>query len=206
MNNISDNELIIMALEENEDAKNKLFEKYRYIINILVKKYQNVSYYLDIDQKDLYSEGLYGFSDALANYDQDKEASLATFITICVERRIRSQLIKAGRLKNKINTEAYSLDMIYDAELGYSLKDIIRDDKNLEPLESIASEESYQELITILKKDLSDFEYQVFSFLAKGFNYNEIALFLNKKPKQIDNTIQRIKVKLKKVLESRKNT
>ena len=38
MDNISDNELFIMALEENEDAKNELFKRYQYIINYVLKE------------------------------------------------------------------------------------------------------------------------------------------------------------------------
>lgn len=204
MNNISDNELFILALEENEEAKNALFEKYKYIIDIIIKKYKKVAYKSGIEFKDLYCEGLLGFSDALARYNQDKPASIATFITLCVERRIRGQLLKAGRIKNKINIEAFSLDYAY-VEDGLPLLDIISDNEKFEPLSNITTEESYSELLEAIKKELSEFEYSVFSFMANGFDYIQIATILDKKPKQVDNTIQRIKPKLKKILENRKN-
>lgn len=204
-NKVTDEELFMMALEENEDAKNELFERYKYIIDILMKKYHNVIYQLGIDNKDIYSECLYGFSDALVRYNQDKPASIATFVTICVERRIINQLVKANRHKNKINTEALSMDYVYD-DGGTSLKDMLSDNNVNDPLMNITKEESYQELVNDAKNELSEFEYSVFAFMIKGFDYIEIAKELNKTPKQIDNTMQRIKFKTKKIIENRKNT
>lgn len=203
MNNISDNELFSMALEENEDAKNELYERYKYIIDILISKYSKIAYQLGIESKELYSEGLYGFSDALANYNQDKPASIATFITLCVERRICKAIGKAQRVKNKINVEAFSLDYVYE-QFGTPLMELISDDYKFEPLNNITKEESYQELLNQIKKELSEFEYSVFTFLANGFDYTQIANILDKSPKQIDNTMQRLKVKLKKILENKK--
>lgn len=200
MNNISDDELFVLALEENEDAKNILFKRYEYIIDIIMKKYQKVIYKLGIEKKDLYSEALYAFSDALVCYNQNKSASIPTFITLCIERRVYSYLLKAGRKKNKIILEAYSLDHVYD-KLGMSLLELISD--NNDPLNNLTIDESYHELIIKIKEELSDFEYTVFSFLANNFDYIEIANFLNKSPKQIDNSIQRIKHKLKNILDQR---
>lgn len=204
MNNISDNELFLLALEENEEAKNALYEKYKYIIDIIITKYSKIAYQVGIERKDLYSEGLLGFSDALVCYNQDKPASIATFITLCVERRILRQVRKAGREKNKVNIEAFSLDYIYE-KFGIPLIEVISDDNKYDPLSNITLEESYQELLKNIKEELSDFEYSVFSLMANGFDYNQIADILDKSPKQVDNTIQRLKVKVKKILENRKN-
>ncbi|MDE6284539.1 MAG: hypothetical protein K2M17_02240 [Bacilli bacterium] len=205
MDNISDDELFLLASEENEEAKNILFNKYKYIIDILMKKYGKVAYQLGIEQKDLYAEGLYGFSDALVCYSQDKPASIGTFITLCVERRIKSQLLRAGRIKNKINLEAYSLDYIYE-HFGVPLSEVIQDENECDPLHTIASSESYHELLDIIHEALSDFEYTVFSFIVNDFDYVQIATMLDKSPKQIDNTMQRMKLKVKKILNDRQIT
>lgn len=202
MKNISDEELFMLALEENEDAKNCLFKRYSYIIDIVIKKYSKVANMLRIDMKDLYSEGLYAFSDALTCYNQSKQASIPTFITLCIDRRIQTFLIKAGRKKNKILLDALSLDHVYD-NFGKSLKDLLSDDNLYEPLSNMTKRESYKELIDDIKNELSDFEYDVFSFIVNDFDYIEIAKYLNKTPKQVDNTIQRIKNKLKNLLVNR---
>lgn len=201
---ISDDELFSLALEEHEEAKNILFNRYKYIIDIMINKYREMAINLNVEYKEMYSEGLYGFSDALASYRQDRPASIPTFISICVERRIGKFLLKESRLKNKILKEAYSLDYVYE-KFGIPLVEIISDDNKYEPLTNMTKEESYHELLDSIKEELSDFEYTVFSLMANDLDYQQIAIILDKTPKQIDNTMQRLKLKLKKILENRKN-
>lgn len=202
MDIFSDNELFLLALEENEDAKNVLFTRYKYIIDILMKKYVVVANHFGIDKKDLYAEGLFGFSDALARFNQDRSASLPTFISLCVNRRMYTQVLKAGREKNKLNWDSYSLDYNYE-QFGSPLHEILSDEEKNDPLKNMTCLEDYQELIVEIKNDLSSFEYSVFSFVVNGFDYNQIAAILKKSPKQIDNTIQRLRLKVKKIMECR---
>ena len=51
-----------------------------------------------------------------------------------------------------------------------------------------------------IKKILTSYEYQVFLLLYHGNTYSEIGKILGKDYKQIDNTIQRMKVKIRKLL------
>ncbi|MEG0794442.1 MAG: hypothetical protein RSE17_03585 [Bacilli bacterium] len=201
---ITDEELLSLALEENEDAKNILVEKYKYIIDINLKKYGTTAKMLGVDYKDLYSEGLYALSDALLNYRQGKEATVATFINVCVARRLNKCLIKSSRIKNKMVRDAYSLDYVYE-QFGIPLMDIISDNSKNDPLVNITKEESYEELLNSIKSVLSEFEFTVFSLMVNGLDYNQIALILEKNPKQIDNTMQRLRTKTKNILELRKN-
>ena len=90
----NDNELLYLLGEENEDAKDILYEKYHYIIALIVKKYVPYCHKLGLEYKDFYQEALLGFADALAKYDEAKNTGLPTFITMCVERRIRELLFK----------------------------------------------------------------------------------------------------------------
>ena len=80
-NNINDDELIMMIRESNDEAKDIMYAKYRFIVNYMVKKYKNLAYKLSVDIKDLNQEALVGFSDALINYNSDSNASLKTFIS-----------------------------------------------------------------------------------------------------------------------------
>ena len=49
----------------------------------------------------------------------------------------------------------------------------------------------------MLEKELSAFEYEVLKMYIDGADYIEIAERMDKKPKSIDNAIQRIKKKVK---------
>jgi len=203
-NDLSDSELFMLVKEENEDAKDILFDKYNYIIDILMKKYSYVASRMGIDYKELYSEALVGFSDALANFQDDKEATISTFISLCINRRLQKAIVKASTTKNKIMQESYSLDHVYE-QFGIPLVEMISDNSQNDPLCNMTKKEEYEELVGSIKSILSDSEYEVYNLMVNNLDYNEIAIILDKTPKQIDNTMQRIKHKVKEILKARTN-
>ena len=198
-NNMSDSELIYLVKEQNEDAKDIIYDKYKYIIDILTKKYKRSAYILNIEENDLYQEAMLGFVDAIYSYDDNKNSSVQTYITLCVERKIYSCLKKANRIKYKINSEALSLEYVYENE--NALKDILSDNNINNPLENIITVENHNEVIDKIKDVLSDSEKMVFSLMIGGLDYKQIAKILELTPKQVDNTRNRIRNKAKKVLE-----
>ncbi len=198
----SDSELYSMICEASEEAKEIIYTKYKYIIDVIIKKYVYTAKKLGVEYNDLYQEGLVGFADALNNYDESKKVLLSTFISVCVERRLQNAVLKAGRFKNKILRDSLSLDHEY-GEQQIPLREMIRDEKS-DPLFGISKAEDYEELIECIKNKLSSNEYEVYQLMLHGLNYQEIALILNKKPKQIDNTIQRLKYKIKLILDKEK--
>lgn len=197
----SDSELCSMICESDEEAKEILLKKYNYIIDLIIKKYIMASLKLGIEYNDLYQEALVGFTDALISYDENKDASLKTFISLCVDRRLQKVLIKAKTKKNEIILQALSLDYQKNEE-ELPLKEIISDNSKNDPLYNITSNENYEELLRQIKSNLSNSEYEVFKMMLLNNNYLEISKILNKSPKQIDNTMQRIKSKIKKILET----
>ena len=199
---INDEQLICMLHESSEDAKDILFEKYKYIIEIELKKYSSMARVLGYDYNDLYQDALVGFSDALVSYRSDKHAALSSFITLCVDRKLQVCIKKAGRLKNKMLNESLSLEHVYNAYTS-PLMDLLSDNKKNDPLENIVKEEKMAELVGSIRSSLSDREYEVFSLMVNGLKYDEIATLLNKDLKQVDNTIQRVKAKIKKIMDER---
>lgn len=199
----NDEELRMLISENSEEAKDIIFNKYYYIIDIYILKYRNMAYTLNIEIKDLTQEAMLGFSDALNRFNESKKASFKTFISVCVERRIQVCLKKASRIKNKIQNEALSLEHVY-SYFNDTLSDIISDNNKNNPLDKMTKEEDYHELLTEINESLSPNEIDVYNLMLNGFNYQQIATILNKNTKSVDNTIQRIKNKIRKVLEERK--
>lgn len=195
----NDQELIMMTRESSEEAKDILFDKYRYIIDIELKKYSNIANILGYDYNDLYQDALVGFSDALVNYRDDKEASLPSFITLCVDRRLQYSIRSINNKKSRFQSESLSLEYVYDND-SLPLMETISDNSQNDPLFKLMNEEEYKELNEKIKSVLSSNEYEVYEFMIKGLKYNEIALLLNREPKQIDNAMQRIKNKIKKIV------
>jgi RNA polymerase sporulation-specific sigma factor len=196
---IDDQETIMLIRENNVEAKDIIFEKYKYIIDILINKYKRSAYVLKIDQNDLYQEAMLGFADAINTYKDDKEAKLATFITLCVERKIQNAIKKANTKKNKMFVSSISLEQQADDAFN-PLIDLISDGEDSDPLVKLTNKEDYQELVNKIKEILSDSEYEVYSLMINGINYIDIANLLGKTPKQIDNAIQRIRLKIKKII------
>lgn len=197
MKNYPDNDLMY-HLNDSEEATDILYEKYKYIIDIVVKKYTKAAYLFNIDLEELKQEAMFGFSEALFRYRDNKEATLPTFITLVIERRIYRVIETAGSKKNRINIEALSLEHTYK-NTNNPLMFILGDD-SLEPLKNMEEQERILELLNKLKNSLSDAEKEVCNLLIEHYDYKQIAKILNKSYKQIDNTIQRIRNKLKKLL------
>ena len=196
----SDSELLMMMQEHSDEAKDLLYKKYEYIVRIYVRKYKKMAYVLGMEINDLNQEALVGFSDALNSYDENNKTKLATFISLCVERRIQTSLLKASRKKNITLNEALSLEHTYN-DFNVTLADILSDNNENNPLTKMTRKEHYFRLVNDIMKSLSNNEKDVLYLMIDGFNYKEIATLLNLSPKSVDNAIQRIKNKVKSIIE-----
>lgn len=196
--NTNDYELIMLYRENDDYAKNILYLKYKYIINLIIKKYSKYLIMANVDYQEIYSECSLAFSDALKSFQDEKDSSLATFITLCIERKMQSIIRKFNRIKYKVFKDAYSLDFLY--ENNQDLMQYIVDEE-YEPLKNMTEDEKYKDLLNAIKSELSKREYEVFTLMANNLNYLEIANILKLSPKQVDNTMQRVKAKVKDVKE-----
>ena len=95
---------LVYHLSESEEASDILFEKYKYIVDIVVKKYSKAAYLFNVDITELRQEAYFAFSEALFRYKDNRDASLATFITLVVERRVRRVIDSANTIKSKLNS------------------------------------------------------------------------------------------------------
>lgn len=195
----NDEVLTLMVNENNEDAKDILFDKYSYIIDIILSKYKKAIYSLNLDYVEVKQEAMVAFSDALIRYSANKDTSLPTFITVVVERKILNCIRSAETIKNKVNTESYSLEQEY--ELFKRPLEEMLGTTTTDPLTKMEDAENYKELTQKIKESLSPFEYDVYKLIINDFGYIDIAKILNKEPKQIDNTIQRVRNKIKSLIK-----
>ena len=188
-----DNELIDNMNDNSEEARDVLYEKYKYIVDVIINKYKKMAYYLNIDMQELRQEALLGFSDALYSFNYDKNANLPTFISLCVDRRVDNYVKKHNTVKMRMLKEMISLDdMITD---DISLMDVIGDDTTPEDL--IEDKEESKALMNDIKKALSDTELEIYKLLLNNFSYDDIGEILNMSTKQIYDSVYRIRKKLK---------
>jgi RNA polymerase sporulation-specific sigma factor len=197
----NDYELVYLIGENNEEALNVLYEKYKQIINMKVKKYINYAKRFGLEYNDLFQEGMIGLSEAIADFKSKKDVQFSTFANLCIERQLFSALKKAGRKKHNILNDSVSLDNnINDEEV--TLMDFLFD-KNADPSLYVESIESKKELYSKLGEVLTPFEKEVFNLKISNFDYKEISMLLDKSYKSIDSAIQRIRLKVSKILNNK---
>lgn len=192
----TDNEVLYMIEETNEDAVASLIEKYSDLINICVKKYNAYLYKIGIEEKDLYQEGLLGLLEASNRFDKNKQVQFKTYATTCIESRIITFLKTATRKKHMYLNDSLSLDNVREDEK--SLYEFTSKTE-MTPEEKIMYNSEIKEVYEKIKELLTDFELNVFILNIKGYKNKEIAEMLSKNVKSIENTLQRVKVKLAKI-------
>lgn len=189
--NYNDYELLSYVSEGNEEANNIIIKKYTPLINKFATKMYAYCKNNGLDKSDLIQEGMIGLSHAIDRYQEMADATFYTYAKLCIERKIISAVLSSNRNKNKILNESIS----FDDDENMLLK-IVRD-SSPNPEEIIVDSENEENIINKIKKVLTPLEEEVFSLLISGFKYKEIAQIIDKEEKSVDNTIQRIKNKIR---------
>ena len=83
-----ENELMLLAVKGDIDAKNKLIEHNLRLVAHVVKKY----YTTGCEQDDLISIGTIGLIKAISTFDPEKGIRLATYAARCIENATLSQM------------------------------------------------------------------------------------------------------------------
>ena len=195
----NDQELLYLISDCNEDASSILYDKYKGIIDIKVKKYKQIGKKVGLEYNDLFQEGMVGLSEAIRCYKDNRDTKFASFANMCIERQILSVLSSAQRKKHSLLNDSCSLDVSID-ENGRTISDFIFDG-TLDPSIKVENDECNKILYDYLYKEMSDFEKNVFDLKMFGLEYKEIAALLDKSYKSVDSALQRIRIKVKKVLD-----
>lgn len=198
MDSYNDFELVSLAQEHNEEAVEFLYQKYLPLMNKKSNKYFKYLKNKGVEFEDLIQECTIGFEEAISSFNEHDETSFYTFVSLCMDRQLMSELTKQNRDKHKLLNEAIPLETLEDCE-RLDLINYIQDNKN-NPLVGLISDESFKELYEKVIGELTDFEECVFRLKLQSFNYKEIAYLLDKSDKSIDNAIQRIKIKVKNII------
>ncbi len=156
-----------------------LIERYTPLIKSLVSKSVDSSHDFD----DLFQESTLALLGAVNSFDSSK-ASFSTFASLCISRALNDQRRSAHagkRVPEKLITP------IDDIELT-----------DINSPESILIEkESYMRLADDIKLELSELEYRVLCAYLSKDSYLDIANLLGISVKSVDNTLRRIRKKLK---------
>ncbi len=196
---ISDEELIKKTKNGEESAENLLFSRYKDLVVKIARGY----FIVGGDLEDLVQEGMIGLYKAVKNFSNEKEASFKTFAVLCIKHQIQTAIKAANTNKNKPLSSAVSFQSFTENGTSENLDflpiDLVLDST---PEEKIIDKENFKNLNEKIKSHLSPLEFKVLKLYLQGYSYKEISASLNVTSKSIDNSLSRIKSKLRSKLES----
>ena len=180
--NSSDEEIVSRLSAGNYAEIQLLINRYMPFILKTVSRYNNCG----IDAEDLIQEGVIAVFSAVKAYVPEK-SKFSTFVCHCISHAIASQFIIAGAAKR------------IPGKLISALDDVNNDIVDIFDPESIyISKESYECFKDNICAALSDLEYKVLCAYLSGDSYSKIATDLGVSVKSVDNSLRRIRNKLKK--------
>lgn len=197
---MSDEELLVLRKNGEEEVCDFLCNKYKN----LVKSRAKSMYILGAEPEDLIQEGMIGLFKAVRDYEPSKEASFVTFAELCISRQMLTAIQAADRKKHMpLNTYVSIYNDDTKKEDGGGAAELA-DATVLSPEQEFIDKENTEILEKAIYESLSDMERKVLGLKITGMDYTEIARVLDKTPKSIDNAEQRIKKKVRGILEGYK--
>lgn len=169
-----------------------VIEEYSEDVRIIAKKF----YISDGSTDDLFQEGLIGLTQGYNTYDTSHgeigSSAFKSFVLMCAKRQIIDAVKKSNSKRNLPMTNFVSLsadDFVETPEYSLNFSETFED----KIINRVSGDESENIIV-----GLSEFEREVLDLYLDGFKQSEIAQQLIKSVKSIDNTLQRIKTKLKR--------
>lgn len=189
LDNMSNEELVVLAKENDEQSICILLERLRPIIQY------DISLYIDdtLEVDDMLQEAHMTVLNAIANYDVSKNSSFKTFAAVCINNRLLN-FIKSKSAKQIVSQSGFT-DLESSDNLPGNNSEIV------DPESIFIDKEQYKLLREIIKNLLSALEYDVFECILEGKSYEETANKLSLSSKSVDNALQRVRKKLRNILE-----
>lgn len=196
MENASDNELIIRAKNGDNACCEALIDRYKNLAKKISRRY----FLTGADEDDIYQEAMIGLFKGYLNYKISDKSDFKKFASLCINRQIQTAIKTANRQKNKILSEAISLNnqggfKIADEEDDEGIFYIIPSNAPMAD-EDLITKETLGEVLDQINKLLSEYEKQILFLYLDGQSYKEIALAQEKSVKSVENALTRIKSKI----------
>ena len=174
--------LILKSRDGDESAFEELVGMYRPMIDGVIKRFS-----LDVDET--FSEACMGFYRAVSSYTVGNQGvTFGLYAKICVERSV--------------------IDLIRKNERNISRRAILDVDVDAIPAPGgihamLEHREQAARFLEIVKRVLSDFEYDVYRYWMIGYKTADIARVLGVTAKSVDNAKNRMMRKLRDELDSK---
>lgn len=194
-NRLTDEELILLIRDGDETAQYYLMTKYKDLVRFKARSY----FMIGADREDIIQEGMIGLYKAVRDYDVEKNVSFFNFARLCVTRQIITAVKTATRKKHIPLNSSVSLNQNIDDDDNTYIS-IIPSLFTQNPEELLIDRENKSFIETSIEESLSVMECRVLQLFLQGKSYSEIAKIINRDEKSIDNSLQRVRRKLDKIL------
>ena len=179
--------LIVKVREGDQEAFASLLSLYTPLIESIISKF-SVDEILSFQRDDLRQEATLVFYNSILTYDLDQtEVEFGLYAKICISNSLISYLRVLKKDAQRALTDSQSETLF------------IRDYED--PGARILEQEKLKALYSIIRNNLSDFEYRVWQMYMSGRTTAEIAAKVNKDEKSVSNAIYRIRKKLRALLQ-----
>lgn len=176
---LKDGDLVALINSGKYEYLQMLINRYMPFILKVVKQYSGCG----LEPEDLIQEGILAVFSAVKTYDSSK-SKFSTFVALCINRAIIGQY-KASCAVSRIPDKLIS--PIDDIEIPSS--------ENPETI--VIDKESFERFKGKICENLSVLEFKVLKEFIDGYAYSDIAEHLGISVKSVDNSLRRIRAKLK---------
>ena len=177
---INDYEVVYMVRENDEEAREIIFNKYIPIVRRIASDHLALAKMARIEYEDLVQEGLIALNEAINKYNERSGVLFYTFLCVCVERRILTYCRKMNSSKH------YLLNTSLDDEYIYSVSDN-------DVFEAYFNEINLERKFVSFKNLFDIVESNIFELRYNGFSYKEISKLLDIPVSTIDGKLCKIR-------------
>lgn len=176
---VSDNELVTSIKRGEYELFHTLIKRYKPFIEHNAKLFATNGAELE----DLIQEGNIALFSAVESFKATR-AKFSTFAARCIKNSM-IDFVRKSNAKHKIPDNLFS-----------SIDEVKIEDTNT-PEKIFFEKEDYKLLTKRIAISLSPLEYRVLNLYLQGLSYEDISKKLCLSPKSVDNSLRRIRVKLK---------
>ena len=177
------NSAIKMVRNGNQTAFSELVEQYNPLIESLVSSFCSDDI-AGMNRDDLRQEAIFRFYNSIMTYDTEQsEIEFGLYAKICISNALVSQLrLHKKHTSEHLTASINTMFFVHDSE---------------DPTDKVLEEESVRALHSVIKKNLSAFEYRVWNLYVSGMSAKQIGKLVDKDEKSVANAIYRIRKKLR---------
>lgn len=188
---------LTLAKDGDQRATEWLLNRYRPKVEFYARQY----FFHGAEQEDVIQEGMIGLYKAIRDFRRDRSPHFGAFADLCIHRQIESAVKTFRRKKHGPLNSATSLYATIGEQGETVLLDILADPKCPDP-EQEALARLFREELHALVRSLSDLERKVLAYYVLAWPYAEIANAIGRSTKCVDNAIQRVMKKVRRLQTS----